>query len=498
MRSPAPYHALISCLLILSGLFNGNIFARTISDTLQDDSIRVEALLIKDTIDLKIDGTTSEATFFMNGMVFLSNTKYHQKMIPDHITFGMIKAYFVPLEYMAMKNSRPLFSNDDFPYSPAGMSFSRDYKHVYFTKPVDVQGRKNVEKIYEMAIIKGKASSPNQISFTGDSYRYMHPAISMDESFMVFASDHPPSRGGLDLFLSEKTESGWSIPVNMGSEVNSSGHEWYPYLDQQNNLYFSSSGHPGYGGYDIFVCYFNGTSWNAPQNLTDYINSTRDEIGFSIHPNKQIALLSQVPEGKKKGDILTISFNNKAFMLTGMDEAGNRDITVLFKDLVETGYTKGSFPEFDESMANAGRPYISTPLIVEKKAADDPRPEPAAPLPGQATGKSKPVSQPEVTVTGTEVTASKAGPDPNSVIFRVQLLSSTVPNKYPSVTVSGKKYPTFEYYYKGAYRTTVGVFETVQEANAFRLKCKSSGYKQAFVAAFRGNNRETDPSVFKK
>jgi len=84
------------------------------------------------------------------------------------------------------------------------------------------------------------------------------------------------------------------------------------------------------------------------------------------------------------------------------------------------------------------------------------------------------------------------------VTFRVQILSSSRANSTPSVTISGARYQTFEYFYKGAYRVTVGKFETVQEAIAFRTKCKTAGYNQAFVAAFRGNERETDPSVFRR
>ncbi len=61
-------------------------------------------------------------------------------------------------------------------------------------------------------------------------------------------------------------------PVNLGQSINTSSHEWYPFLDQYHNLYFSSSGHMGYGGYDIYVCFFNGTGWGEPQNLSRNFN----------------------------------------------------------------------------------------------------------------------------------------------------------------------------------------------------------------------------------
>ena len=222
MKRTMSHIALVSILFISNGLFP--IFAHAIASSklMQQDSTRVENLLVKDTVDLKIHGPSNDVNFYMNGMVFLSNTKYHQKMIPDHITFGVVKAFFVPLEYVALESSRPLFKNDDFPYSPGGMSFTRDYQTVYFTKSVELSGRINVEKIFEMSIINGEGSNHNQMSFTGDPSRYLHPAISLDDSYMIFSSDRTPSSGGLDLFITRKTPSGWSTPENLGDNINTS------------------------------------------------------------------------------------------------------------------------------------------------------------------------------------------------------------------------------------------------------------------------------------
>jgi hypothetical protein len=66
------------------------------------------------------------------------------------------------------------------------------------------------------------------------------------------------------------------------------------------------------------------------------------------------------------------------------------------------------------------------------------------------------------------------------------------------VLIEGVSYTTYEYFYKGSFRITVGEFDSAKEANAFKLQCLSSGFKQAFVAAFRGDQRETDPFVFKQ
>ena len=469
----------------------------------QDDSIRAEELLVMDTVALKIKGPSIDVTFYLNGIVFLSNTKYHQKMLPDHLNFGEEASYFVPLEYIALESSKPLFKNDPFPYSPGGTSYSRDYQTVYFTKKVEVPGNQMPEKIFEASIINGEVSTYKQLPFTAGPTRFMHPAISANGEIMIMASDMSPSRGGLDLFISKMTDNGWTIPVSLGSEINTSGHEWYPFLDQHNNLFFSSSGHMGFGGYDIYVCLYNGEGWDKPQNLSDLVNSEKNEIGFSIHPGRKMALFTSEGEGESSSDeILKMGLNNSAFISAGIDTK-NQDISLLLEDMISSGFTSASHGAASELEIEAGFNLTALPLLgLAEPVLEEPEPEPEPQVvipeilpekeetaPVQMLAVPPPVAEPEP--------APVQEVDPDRVIFRVQILSNSKPKSQPTVTISGAAYPTWEYYYKGAYRLTVGEFNTVEDALAFRTKCKSSGFNQAFVAAFRGNERETDPSVFK-
>ncbi|MEZ5071429.1 MAG: hypothetical protein R2751_10775 [Bacteroidales bacterium] len=547
------------------------------------DSVRVERLIVRDTLLLKIDGPSNDISFYMNGIVFLSNTKFHQKdMIPDHIAFGTTKSYFSPLEFVGMESSRPLFSNDDFPYSPAGSSFTRDYKTVYFTKPVRESGKRLVEKIFEMTIVNGEGSTHRMLPFCASPSRYLHPAISMDDSFMVFSSDQSPTSGGLDLFYVEKTPDGWSEPVNMGERINTSGHEWYPFLDQHNNLYFSSSGQEGFGGYDIFVSFFNGSGWDDPRNLSEYINSSRDELGFSIHPNNKTAVYSQAGQtDSPKGEMFRMTLNSPAFMLAGIEDERNSDFAALIRDLTEGGYT-ASGASLERSAPRRASPRLNAPPLLTQKqpVAETPEPEqaveetveetvqevqatidlgtdrqqtrrerreetrqltpePQLEIRSETTSETTPpiqavapedkAVQPELKVAEPELKVAEEKPapaetresrpavtnqppavqetpridvpantDPDRVVFRVQILSMASAGTRASVTIGGTNYKTFEYYYKGAYRITVGEFATVAEALRFRTTCRDAGYSQAFVAAFRNNERELDPSVFKR
>lgn len=526
----------ITILSLIMGLFflavPGELSAQP---NIMDDSIQVEELLVLDTVGLQIPGPSNDVAFYMNGLVFLSNTKFHQDMIPEHITFGQVSSYLVPLEYIALESSKPLFPNDPFPYSPAGTSYSRDYRKVYFTKVIEISGKRKVEKIFEMPIINGQASVYDQLPFTAGPTRYLHPAISSDGTYIVFASDLAPSRGGLDLFIARKTEGGWSIPVNLGENINTSGHEWYPFLDQHNNLFFSSSGHMGYGGFDIYVSLFNGEGWDKPKNLSRLINTEKDELGFSIHPGRKLAVFStSASETLPVSGVYKLGLNKSAFVLAGI-ETENQDISLLLKDLVSSGYTSARYgaasrPDLPDNSLTA------LPLIFEDPIEPESEPEPVVqaeqsqeiveeppppviqaeesqeieeetPVPVVQAEESQKIIEEDKEATLVPVIAEvpeQAVPepeprqDPDRLVFRVQIISAPKANTRPSVTIDGSSHETWEYFYKGAYRITVGEYETVQEALAFRTKCKNSGYNQAFVAAFRGNERETDPSVFKR
>jgi hypothetical protein len=518
------------CLLMLICLiFPARVHTSSPVQDAREDSVRVKELLIIDTVRLNIPGASNDVAFFMNGLVFLSNSKYHQKMIPDHITFGQEQAYFVPLEYISLESSRPLFENDPFPYPPGGMSFTRDYSKVYFTKPIELSGRRTVEKIYEMSIVGSRASAYNQLPFCSDPARYMHPAISTDGSMMVFASDRMPSSGGLDLFMVKKQGNEWSAPVNLGRTVNTSGHEWYPFLDHHNNLYFSSSGHMGYGGYDIYLCPFNGSGWDEPMNMTEFINTEKDELAFSIHPNNRLAVFStSFGSDPSAAQVYKISLNPGAVLLTGIEDAGNDDLSVLFPDMVESGYTPALLAAGERMAATPAAEEmaqeIQQPAAEEEESVEAVETEEEPELPAVEPGVEKP--QPEVTTKPEETTepeelaeteeapeseiareavteepeipVAEETPEPDRVIFRVQILSSMQPHSKPSVTIGGTQYETFEYLYKGAYRITVGAFSSVQDALDLRARCRAAGYSQAFVAAFRNNERELDPSVFRQ
>ena len=114
------------------------------------------------------------------------------------------------------------------------------------------------------------------------------PSLSSDKSTLYFSSDRPGGYGGKDLYVSHRLPTGkWSEALNMGSSVNTAGDELAPFIHADNNtLYFTSDGLPGYGGSDLFVMRRkNANEWNAPENLGYPINTIESDGSLFIASN---------------------------------------------------------------------------------------------------------------------------------------------------------------------------------------------------------------------
>ena len=106
------------------------------------------------------------------------------------------------------------------------------------------------------------------------------PWLSPDGKRLYFASDKPGGYGGSDLYYCQWKGDYWDNPVNLGPEINTKGNEAYPFINPAGELFFSSDGHPGLGGKDIFFSRYADTAWLAPVRLDPPINSQYDDFGI--------------------------------------------------------------------------------------------------------------------------------------------------------------------------------------------------------------------------
>lgn len=135
------------------------------------------------------------------------------------------------------------------------------------------------------------------IAFSENSeFSFGQPSISTDGKKLFFVSDKNGGQGKTDIYMSTKTADGWGEPVNLGSKINTSGRELFPYYHSSGKLYFSSDGHNGIGGIDIFYSTFDG-EWSEPIRLAEPINSSFDDFSCFIYDNETSGYFASNREG---------------------------------------------------------------------------------------------------------------------------------------------------------------------------------------------------------
>ena len=176
---------------------------------------------------------------------------------------------------------------------------------MYFTK-CDVQKKKALGCSIYVSNRKGKIwGPPTLLQIKVDSNTTLgHPTINEDESILIFSSDLSGGYGGKDLWIVKQQKRGkWSTPVNLGPAVNTKGDEMFPFLHSDGTLYFSSTGHIGMGGFDIFKSSLDeNDSYSSITNLKYPVNSSGDDFGMIIERSGERGYLTSDRKGGKGGD----------------------------------------------------------------------------------------------------------------------------------------------------------------------------------------------------
>ncbi|MFP4368428.1 MAG: TolB family protein [Candidatus Kapaibacterium sp.] len=157
---------------------------------------------------------------------------------------------------------------------------------LYFAAVSEKNGR--IERdIFYSENIDGEWSKPAALPLTVNSEHYeSHPSVSPDGKYLLFTSDRPGGSGDLDIWVSSRTENGWSEAVNAGPEINSPDAELTPYVNYDKTLYYSSKGF-GVEGFDIIKAkYLGGGNWSLPVKLAAPINTNDNETGPVVQAGK--------------------------------------------------------------------------------------------------------------------------------------------------------------------------------------------------------------------
>ncbi len=185
-------------------------------------------------------------------------------------------------------------------------AFSKDGNRIYYTVcEYDIEENRVKCQIYmaEKGGTNWRKSVRLGESVNSEGYESTTPHITTNNSgndVLYYASNRPGGTGGLDIWVTTRDESGsFSAPINLGNKINTVGDETTPYFDDAIGyedprpiLYFSSTGHPGYGGFDVFRAFktnINFTQWSDVENLGQNLNTETDEMYFILNEAKNKA-----------------------------------------------------------------------------------------------------------------------------------------------------------------------------------------------------------------
>jgi peptidoglycan-associated lipoprotein len=199
-------------------------------------------------------------------------------------------------------------------------NITSDFKEIYFTKCEAGKRQKKGCKIMHSERKGESWSEPKEVEMLSDSAVAAHPAISPDGLILFFVSDIAGGYGGKDIWSisREKLSNPWSKPKNAGPDINTSGNELFPYVRSNGILYFSSDGHIGMGGLDIFKATpQHDGSW-VVQNLKAPINSFADDFGITFQDGSEIGIFSSTRKGKGNDELYSFEMPPLKFNITGL------------------------------------------------------------------------------------------------------------------------------------------------------------------------------------
>lgn len=186
-------------------------------------------------------------------------------------------------------------------------SLSSDGRTMYFTYSKPINGQDLGAKIYVSQRASGEWGEAQEIKlFKDSSITVGHPSINASGDTLYFVSDAPGGYGGKDIYMAISNGSEWDDIRNLGPQVNTSEDELFPYVRQDGRLYFSSKGHPGYGGLDLFYATRQDTIWEI-FNMGTPFNTNADDFGITFAGNTENGFFSS-NRGQKKGYDLIYSF----------------------------------------------------------------------------------------------------------------------------------------------------------------------------------------------
>jgi outer membrane protein OmpA-like peptidoglycan-associated protein/tetratricopeptide (TPR) repeat protein len=176
----------------------------------------------------------------------------------------------------------------------------------------------NKLKIFILKFEGSKWGKFKEFEYNDDEYSVGHASISNDGKRLYFSSDMPGGYGLTDLYVCHLEGDKWGKPQNLGPEINTEGNEMFPFISNDDILYFSSDGNYGLGGLDIYSSKLNNHTYTEPINIGFPINSNKDDFSFYLSIDKTSGYFSSNRNnGKGSDDIYSFTIVAEHFFALG-------------------------------------------------------------------------------------------------------------------------------------------------------------------------------------
>jgi peptidoglycan-associated lipoprotein len=182
-------------------------------------------------------------------------------------------------------------------------TFTADGKVMYFSRTADKRVQVGNEKFASVKLFRAEWDGTLwtniiELPFSSDQYSVVHPFITPDGKKLFFSSDMPGSLGSFDIYEVDVNDDGtFGTPSNLGPLINTNQREQFPFVDEDNTLYFASDGHQGLGGLDIFMSKNYDGQYAKSINLGETINSGFDDFGYLLKDKEHKGYLSSNRRG---------------------------------------------------------------------------------------------------------------------------------------------------------------------------------------------------------
>lgn len=285
-------------------------FLFTINANSQINSLPNSSRMFKvKNLEINTDQQDFGAVFYKEKIVFAS-TNANAKFISrtwDKNGLPYLDLYIADLdenmEFVKIKN----FSNKvNKKYNEGPVTFSEDGNFMIYTTNKYTKDKSHdtlILELYSSRLVGEDWVDETALPFNNDKYSVGHGSLSPDGKMLFFASNMPGGFGGVDIYVSFYQKGKWSKPQNLGKRINTEGNEMFPFYHESGILFFSSDGHKGLGGLDVFLSDVSKIDYpTIPKNLGGSLNSSSDDFSFILDKEQKKGFFSSNRKSGKGND----------------------------------------------------------------------------------------------------------------------------------------------------------------------------------------------------